>query len=157
MVDKNVTLKVQIGSFTVEVSGSPEYAERKLEELVQKYGYSRGVTQPTYASIPTNEKGKPSSPSEFIKKLSPKNQSEKAIVLAYYLEKIKGMESFTTSDLTDVGKAAKQPKFTNISDIVAKQVQQGILMGAGDKDSKRAFVLTTSGEEYVETLLSSKA
>lgn len=156
MTDENVTLKVQIGGFAVEVSGPPEYAEKKLDELFQKYGPSRGVTQPMHASISTNAKGKLSSPSEFIKKLSPKNQSEKAIVLAYYLEKVRGIESFTTTDLTDVGREAKQPRFTNISDIVAKQVQQGLLMGAGDKESGRAYVLTTTGEEHVENLINSK-
>ena len=158
MADENVTLRVQMGGFSVEVSGSPEYVEKKLDELIQKYGPSRGVSQPSVL-IPANAKGKPSSPSEFIKKLSPKNQSEKAVVLAYYLEKYIGMASFTTSDLTAVGREAKQPKFTNISDIVAKQVQQGLLMGAGgtgDKESGRAYVLTTTGEEYVENLINSK-
>ena len=157
MANENVTLKVQIGGFSVEVSGSPQYAEKKLDELIQKYGSSRGVSQPTTTLVLTNAKGKQSSPSEFIKKLSPKNQSEKAIVLAYYLEKVKGMDSFTTSDLTAVGREAKQPRFTNISDTVARQVQQGLLMGAGDKESGRAYVLTTSGEEHVETLINSKA
>lgn len=160
MSDEKVTLKVQIGGVSVEVSGSPEYAEKKLDELIQKYGPSRGTSQSAHVSIPTNTTGKPSSPSEFIKKLSPKNQSEKAIVLAYYLEKVRGMDKFTTADLTAVGREAKQPKFTNISDTVAKQVQQGLLMGAGgpgDKESSRAYILTSSGEEYVESLLSSKA
>lgn len=156
MTDQNITLKVQIGGFSAEVSGSPEYAEKKLDELIQKYGPSSPGTQSAHASIPINAKGKPASPSEFIKKLSPKNQSEKALVLAYYLEKVKSMDNFTTSDLTEVGREAKQPKFTNISDTVAKQVQQGLLMGAGDKESGRAYVLTTTGEEYVENLIGSK-
>lgn len=154
---ENVTLKVQVGAISVEVTGTPEYAEKKLEELIEKYGASRGTTsQSMRTQIPTNETGKPASPSEFIKKMSPKNQSEKAIVLAYYLEKVKGMDKFTTADLTAVGRDAKQPRFTNISDTVARQVQQGLLMGAGDSESGRAYVLTTTGEEYVENLVSSK-
>lgn len=156
MSDEKVTLKVQIGGVSVEVSGSSEYAENKLDELIQKYGPSRSTSQSAHASISTNATGKPSSPSEFIKKISPKNQSEKAIVLAYYLEKVKGMDKFTTADLTAVCRNAKQPKFTNISDTVAKQVQQGLLMGAGDTESGRAYVLTTTGEEYVENLINSK-
>lgn len=85
-----------------------------------------------------------------------KNQSERALVLAHYLEKVKNMESFNTADLTEIGRVAKQPKFTNISDTVAKLVQQDQLMGAGERESKRVFVLTTTGEECVENLLKPK-
>lgn len=66
------------------------------------------------------------------------------------------MESFNTADLTEIGRVAKQPKFTNISDTVAKLVQQGQLMGAGERESKRVFVLTTTGEECVENFLKPK-
>lgn len=156
MSEEKVVLKVQIGNFSAEVAGSADYAEKKLDELIQKYSPPRGLDSHTQVTIPTNAKGKPLSPSEFIKKVSPKNQSEKALVLAHYLEKVKNMESFTTADLTEIGQDAKQTKFTNISDTVAKLVQQGQLMGAGQRENKRVFVLTTTGEEYVENLLKPK-
>lgn len=157
----NVTLKVQIGSVAVEVTGSPEYAEKKLDELLQKYSSSRGIgysVQPTPSAhvASAGGKGKELSPSEYIKRLAPKNQSEKALILAYYLEKHKGFDSFTTTELTDLGREAKQPRFTNISDTVSSQVQQGMLMGAGKKEANRAYALTTSGEEYVEGLIGAK-
>lgn len=155
MSDEKIVLKVQIGNFSVEVTGSVEYAEKKLDDLIQKYDPSH--RKDFHTQITTNAGGgKPLSPSEFIKKVSPKNQSERALVLAHYLEKVKNMESFNTADLTEIGRVAKQPKFTNISDTVAKLVQQGQLMGAGERESKRVFVLTTTGEEYVENLLKSK-
>lgn len=157
MSDEKIVLKVQLGHFSVEVTGSVEYAEKKLDELIQKYGPSHATDQHTQTPIPiTGKGGKPASPSEFIKKVSPKNQSERTLVLAHYLEKVKNMESFNTADLTEISRVAKQPKFTNISDTVAKLVQQGQLMGAGERESKRVFVLTTTGEEYVENLLKSK-
>ncbi len=157
MSDEKIVLKVQIGNFSVEVTGSVEYAEKKLDDLIQKYGPSHGKDSHTQTPATANvERGKPLSPSEFIKKVSPKNQSERALVLAHYLEKVKNMESFDTTDLTKIGREAKQPKFANISATVAGLVQQGRLMGAGEKESKRVFVLTTTGEEYVDNLLKSK-
>jgi len=157
MSDEKIVLKVQLGHFSVEVTGSVEYAERKLDELIQKYGPSHAMDLHTQTEIPaTGKGGKPLSSSEFIKKVSPKNQAEKALALAHYLEKVKNMESFTTADLTEIGREAKQSKFTNISDTVARLVQQGQLMGAGEREGKRVFVLTTTGEEYVENLLKLK-
>lgn len=157
MSDEKIVLKIQIGHFSVEVTGSVEYAEKKLDELIEKYGPSQRTDSQTQTTITTTGKGgKTLSPSEFTKKVSPKNQPEKALALAYYLEKYKSMENFTTADLTDIGREAKQSKFTNISDTVAKLVQQGQLMGAGEREGKRAFVLTTSGEDFVENLLKSK-
>ncbi len=157
MSDEKIVLKVQIGNFSVEVTGSVEYAEKKLDDLIQKYDPSHRKDSHTQTTTTTNAaRVKPLSPSEFITKVSPKNQSERALVLAHYLEKVKNMESFNTADLTEIDRVAKQPKFTNISDTVAKLVQQGQLMGAGEREGKRVFVLTTTGEEYVENLLKSK-
>lgn len=152
MPDERVTLRIQLGNFAVEVSGTAEYAESTLDKLLEKYGPSRSASQTSSVSVATHPSGKPVSPSEFIKKIVPKNQSEKALILSHYLEKFKGMESFTTSDLTEIAREARQARFTNISDTVAKLVQQGLLMGAGEKENKRVFVLTTTGEELVESL-----
>lgn len=153
---EQVVLRIQIGGFSAEVSGPPEYAEKKLDELIKKYGPSRSINSKGQQSISAMPGGKQKSPSEFIKKVSPKNQTDRALVLAYYLEKVENKESFSTTDLADISQKAKQPKFTNISDTVARAVQQGLLMGAGEKENKRVFVLTTTGEEYVDGLLSSK-
>lgn len=151
MPDEKVTLKIQLGNFAAEVSGTADYAESTLEKLLEKYGPSRTAGQSFTGTPATAATGKSLSPSEFIKKIAPKNQSEKALVLSHYLEKYKGMESFSTSDLTEIAKEARQSRFTNISDTVAKLVQQGLLMGAGEKENKqRVFVLTTTGEELVE-------
>lgn len=153
---EQVVLKIQIGSFSVEVSGPPEYAEKKLDELITKYGSSRSIDSKGQQAVSVSPGGKPLSLSEFVKKASPKNQTDKALILAYYLEKVQNVESFSTSDLVDIAQKAKQPKFTNVSSTVARAVEQGLLMGAGEKEGKRVFVLTTTGEEYVDSLLASK-
>ena len=155
---EKVTLKVQYGNFSVEVSGPENYAEKKLDELLKKYGNVQKAHEPT---SPAEKKlvtasSKKISPAEYIKKESPKSQADRALLLWYYLEKLESRENFSTNELTEINKIAKQSRFTNISDTVAKLVKQGLMMGSGETDGKRAFTLTTSGEEAVEAL-SSKA
>jgi hypothetical protein len=59
------------------------------------------------------------SPAEFIKKANPKNQSDQAMVLAYYLEKVRTTSSFTSTEIAELAREIKRP-FANASDLVAK-------------------------------------
>ena len=151
----DISIKIQIGGFAVEVSGPQKYAEKKFAELLGKYGPVR-QGQEAPATGTGKSKGKPVSPSEFIKKLKPKNQTERTLALAYFMEKQMNLASFTTTEIVEINKTAKQSPFTNISDTVAKAVSQGLMMGAGEKDNKRTYALTTTGEESVEAALSPK-
>ena len=92
---------------------------------------------------------------EFLRKAGHKNQSDRALTLADYLEKLDAKPSFTTTELGEMGKTVKYP-FTNISDTVAKLVSRGLMMSSGDKDGQRAYALTASGEEYIESLIELK-
>jgi hypothetical protein len=153
---ENVTLKIQVGHVSVEVTGEPDYAEKKVEELLEKYtGFKIGeqkVAHSAQSHAPQKiEKGL--APNEFIRKIAPKTQVDRGLALSYYLEQYSSLDSFTTAELADLCKKAKQPAFTNISDVVGQLVSRGLLMGSGDKDGKRAYSLTTSGEEQVEALL----
>lgn len=153
----NVTLKLTIGSFSVEVSGPPEFAEKKLEELVARYltsakpPGSESRTAPAALGIDA----KKLAPTEFLKKTQASNQPDRAVALAYYLEKTEGKSSFTTSELGEIGRTAKY-SFGNVSDVVARLVARGLLMSAGEKEGQRAYAITASGEEYVESMLESK-
>lgn len=148
-----VTLKLSMGTFSVEVSGPAEYAERKLEELVGRYLSSAkpSVTEPRVSTVAIDKGGKKLAAAEFLRKVGPRNQSDRALTLAYYLEQTDKQSAFTTTELRDLSKKAKYP-FTNISDTVAKLVSRGLMMSSGDKDGQRAYALTASGEEYVESL-----
>jgi hypothetical protein len=152
----NITLKLSIGSFSAEVSGPTKYAEKKLEDLIAKYlsssvksGSSDSSSSSTSLLQPAAGKKK-RSPSELLKRAS--NQTDRALLLGYYLEKVDSQPSFTTSELRDLGKQAKY-SFTNISDSVAGLVGRGLMMSAGEKDGHRAYTLTATGEEYAESLL----
>ena len=154
----DVTIKLSIGSFAVEVSGPAEYAEKKLEELVGRY-FGAGKTA-TAEHAPAmsllEQEGKKLSAAEFLRKVGHKNQTDRGLVLGYYLERMSSKPSFTTSELGELGIQTKQP-FTNISDIVSRLVSRGLMMSSGEKDGQRAYALTASGEEYVESLMETKA
>ncbi len=154
-----VTLKLTMGSFSVEVVGPAKYAEAKLEDLIGRYLSSAKPTLPDTHSVlsaPGLDKGgKRLAPAEFLRKVPHKNQSDRAMALAYYREKVQAESNFTTGELGQMGKDTKYP-FTNISDSVAKLASRGLMMSAGEKEGQRAFALTASGEEYVEAMLEAK-
>lgn len=155
----DVTVKLSIGNFTVEVTGDSEYVDRKIEELVSRFLSSSwkaaSTEQGGTAAVGHDTAGKKTSPAEFLKNSGAKNQMDRALLLGFYLERTETFSSFTSGDLGRLGKDAKQP-FTNPSDIVAKLTGRGLMMSAGDKEGQRAYALTASGETFVETLLESK-
>jgi hypothetical protein len=153
----NVTLKLSIGNFSVEVSGPTKYAEKKLEDLIGKYlsssvksGASESISS-TASSLQPSAGKKKRSTSEILKRAG--NQTDRALLLGYYVEKVDSQPSFTTSELKELGKQAKYP-FTNISDSVATLVGRGLMMSAGEKEGHRAYTLTATGEEYADSLIS---
>ena len=159
----NVTVKLAVGNFSVEVAGEPEYVDKKIDELVSRYLSWRpsasaaaepvsGAAAPAVAEAAAG--GKQISPAEFVKRSKAKNQVDRALVLGYYMEKMLG-NAFTSSDLADLGKQIKQP-FANASDNVAKLIGRGLMMSAGNKEGLRVYALTASGETYVESLLESE-
>jgi hypothetical protein len=154
----DVTIRLAMAHFSVEVTAPAEYAEKKLEELVDRY-YSYGGTVPTQdtaVASPLEQGGKRLSAAEFLRKTGHKNQTDRGLVLGYYLERMNGQQNFTTSELGDLGTQTKQP-FTNISDTVARLASRGLMMNSGDKEGQRAYALTASGEEYVESMMTAKA
>jgi hypothetical protein len=153
----NVTLRLSIGSFSAEVSGPAKYAEKKLEDLIARYLSSSVKSAISDSSSTASSSLQPStgkkkrSPSEILKRAS--NQTDRALLLGYFVEKVESQPSFTTGQLAELGKQAKY-SFTNISDSVARLVGRGLMMSAGEKESQRAYTLTATGEEYAESLIS---
>ena len=157
----DVTIKLTIGNFSVEVSGPQEYANEKFNDLVGQYlsapktsvPDSRAVSAP---SSPTTPAAKRESPAEFLKKAGTRNQFDQAMLLGYYLEKVQSFASFTSTELGALARDAKRP-FANPSDIVAKLTARGLMMSSGDKEGQRAYAVTATGEEYVGQILEAKS
>src|SRR5271170_7202141 len=98
----DVTIKLAIGSFSVEVTGDAAYVDKKLDELVTRFlspGKSSSSEQTLPANVPLEQGGKKTSAAEFLKSSNAKNQVDRALALGYYLEKMDRVSSFTSTEL----------------------------------------------------------
>lgn len=88
---------------------------------------------------------------EFLMAKQLKSEVQKALALGYYLEHVEGMPLFNINDLITMFHAAKEKCPQNMNDIVNKNVARGLLMEVREKkESKKAWVLTSTGEKYIE-------
>ncbi|MEX2013961.1 MAG: hypothetical protein WD896_01245 [Parcubacteria group bacterium] len=113
---------------------------KKLEQLLSK------------PSEVQSTKGKKISAREFLKtKPAADKVTGKALALGYYLEHVEGMTSFNVGDLESVFRAAKEPLPKNMNDIVNNNIGKGFMDEAKErKDSKKAWYLTSTGEDFIE-------
>lgn len=119
---------------------SLEERVKKLEETL-----SSSVTSGT-----TIGKKKKSSAKEFLMTKEIKTETQKVLVLGYFLEYVEGMESFNVNDLETAFRAAKEKLPKNMNDAVNKNIARGFLMEAAEKkESKKAWCLTTTGEKHL--------
>jgi hypothetical protein len=99
----------------------------------------------------TQGEGKKLSIKEFILTKKPVDDVQKTLVVGYYLEHYEGMDGFSAKDLAEGFRSAKEPLPTNINDKVNRNIQSGRMMDAKEKkDNRKAWVLTNSGEKFVE-------
>lgn len=62
------------------------------------------------------------------------------------------MEAFNVNDLREAFRSARVPIPKNLNDKVNKNIGKGYLMDVeSDKSGKKTWVLTATGESYVET------
>jgi len=98
--------------------------------------------------------GKKLSVKEFLLTKKPNDDVQRTIVIGYYLEHFESMDSFNIRDLADGFRWAKERPPTNINDKVNLNIGKGYMMKAKEKKDKfKAWVLTNSGEEFVEEKL----
>jgi hypothetical protein len=163
MAKKNsetITMRVRIGDRELEITGPCEFVDKKISEFVDHSKKTTGTSGPSVsASSPSGsyESGRRgTSAAQFFKKVAPRTDIDLTLAAAYYLEEIKKYESFNAAEIRDtIQKDAKKRPPKNTSDAVNKNIKKGFMMSAGDKDGKMAFVLTTDGSEYIDTLLKS--
>ena len=98
--------------------------------------------------------GKKLSLKEFILTKKPGDDVQKTLVIGYYLEHFESMDRFNARDLADGFRSAKEPPPTNINAKVDLNIGKGYMMEAKEKKDKfKAWVLTNSGEKFVEEVL----
>ena len=88
---------------------------------------------------------------ELKKRVNPDSGTENAVTVAYYLEKFKGQTEYSTGEIIE-GLKEMRCNFKNYHDVVLKARGAGYIM---EGTSKKMWRLTDSGEQWVESRLSS--
>ena len=101
--------------------------------------------------VKTSAGGKKMSANEFLRTKEIDTGTQKVLVLGYYLEKTEGMPSFNATDIEAIFRSAKEKLPANINDLVNSNVKRAFMDEAKEKkDGKKAWYLTSTGENYVE-------
>ena len=88
---------------------------------------------------------------EFLLTKKPNSYTKKVVVVGYYLENYEGYTCFNIKDLESWFRSAKEPLPKNMNDTVNGNISQGYIMETeSEKDDITAWVLTKTGEDYVE-------
>ena len=95
--------------------------------------------------------GKKLSVKEFLLTKKPTDDVQRTLVIGYYLEHFESMDRFNAKDLAEGFRSAKEPTPANINDKVNSNIEKGRMMEDKEKKDKfKAWVLTNSGEKFVE-------
>lgn len=124
--------------------------EERVEDLERRV---RKLEQRDTGANSQKREGKPVALPEFKQDFEPSTYADKATVVSRYLEKHEDMEGFTVDDLKDGFRKCKWKTPANMSDVVSKAAgRRGLFMEIGEKDGKKKWMLTETGEEHVEDL-----
>jgi hypothetical protein len=119
---------------------------RKLEEHDQRISAIERSLQASPESVKKRVSVK-----EFILSKKPKNDVERTLSIGYYLENWEALSAFNVKDLEKGFRDAREKVPNNINLCVIANTGKGHMMEAkGKKDNLKAWVLTNSGEKYVE-------
>jgi hypothetical protein len=130
----------------VPEEGTMKDIMKKLEEHERRISALEGIPAKKIQA-----ESKRLSIKEFLLTKKPTGDVQKTLLVGYYLEHFDGMESFNVKDLEEGFRAAREPLPTNINDKVNLNRGKGHMMEAKEKKDKfKAWVLTNSGEQFVE-------
>jgi hypothetical protein len=147
MSETSYRIRYRKDNFEVEVQGDKEWVEKKFKELTEGKAVALETTVPKAGVLPT-------SLVEFIKaKGNPSDHTDIAVIFSYWLHKKEKMSSYNKVDIENCYTEARITKPTNTTDVMNRVQGKGYVMPASEKkDKKKAWVITRSGEEYVEQL-----
>ncbi|MGD9116734.1 MAG: hypothetical protein PVJ61_06110 [Dehalococcoidia bacterium] len=118
---------------------------RVLKDLERRISVLEGMPEKS------KSEGKKLSVKEFLLTKNPADDVQRTLVIGYYLENFEGVEAFNVKDLTEGFRLARERVPLNMNDKVNLNIAKGYLMPAKEKKDKfKAWVLTNSGERFVE-------
>jgi len=157
MSDINYRIRYKKGDFEVEVQGDKAWVEKNFEELRKNMPTETPLLTPSGSQPTTPEAVDASLPSsivEFIKaKGSPTDHTIIEVLFSYWLLKKENMTSYNATDIQNCYDQARITKPANINSIMNQIQSTGYVMEAKEKkDNKKAWVITGTGEKYVQEM-----
>ena len=120
---------------------------KKLEEHEERISNLENVSQKKPETVK-----KKISIKEFILSKKPKNDVQKTLAIGYFLENYENISSFNAKDLKSGFKAAREKVPKNIGDKVQLNIKKAHMMEFKEKkDNLKSWILTDSGEKYIES------
>jgi hypothetical protein len=91
---------------------------------------------------------------EFLNSVKTSNDVQKTLLIMFFLEKYEGLTRINIDDLRSGFRNAKEPVPKNISDKIYLGIKKGHIMETSEKkDKKSCFMVTNTGEKYIENEL----
>jgi hypothetical protein len=149
----SVTMRVRVGDAEIEVTGPGDFVKTQIKEFLGRTPVPLLQSAEKASAGSSQQKLRGKSPAQFFKMTNPRSDVDRTLVGAYFLEKYRDAQNATASEIRDVIKEAKVPPPTNVNDSVNNNIRKGLIMTAGDRESKKVFVLTSDGEAEVEQML----
>jgi hypothetical protein len=158
MDDANYRIKYKKRDVEIEVQGDKAWVEKKFKELTErKMAIPEAITPEESSTHSTKALAEelPASLVELIKsKGNPSGHTDLALIFSYWLHHKEKMNSYNKIDIENCYSEARITKPTNATDIMNKNQKKGYLMLPTEKlkDGKKAWVITQTGEEYIEQM-----
>lgn len=91
---------------------------------------------------------------EFVQRFDPETHTERALAIAYHLDRHQGRDNFTVADITDGYRTIRTQKPANVSDVLSQVEGKGWIMDDGKEGRTRLWRLTNDGLAEVEEVIS---
>ena len=89
---------------------------------------------------------------EFFKKFDPKSETDKTLVIMFFLESKRNIKNITTKDIAEGYKEVREKTPVNVSDKVQLLHKKGLIMPGQTVNTLKGWIITRSGLEYLEKL-----
>lgn len=90
---------------------------------------------------------------EFVQRFDPETHTERALAIAYHLDRHQGRDNFTVADITDGYRTIRAQKPANMSDVLSQVEGKGWTMDDGKDSRTRLWRLTNDGLTEVEEVI----
>jgi len=146
MTETSYKIRYRKGDFEIELQGDKDWVEEKFKEFIEGK-----IVE--LAALTTKAKTLPDSLVEFLKsKGDPKEHTDRITIFSYWLFHKENLKSYNVDDIERCYDETRIAKPTNINAFMNDLQAKGYLKLAGEKDGKKAWVITRTGEEYVEKM-----